>query len=693
MSARTPLTHAARRGLGSGLVLFLFLAAPASGGTYLAFGPEEFVHGGGRSSQAARDFEATTPGSDFTLRLEAGHEGERPPTAVAVVLNGELVLSTHISRRRPLTLNRAVTLAASNRLEVRLTGRRGSVRIEIEGLDDEPPMILGHVTPGPNAAGWNAGPVIVSFDCDDDESGIASCTDPVAIATEGANQVVTGTAVDQAGNTASTAVAVSLDMTPPILMIDAPTDGSEAAQTPVGTSGFVSDALSGVAMANVDGVPLALANGEFEQPIALGPGLNVLHYRVEDLAGNSTSELVGVELVARRILLEALSPGDGTIQYNSGWPLILRLTMLDPQTRVGIDVYDFARSRSRATVPQAHDSGPFPRSGQAGVVLFEDPDGCPSFRSHTVLPFFDQRCFEFDYEDEQEELQVGEIVPCGGTCSDGTVMPACGTFQDSMRCPDETALRFRPGVGLGRMGLPALVLLADVGPGRRVEDGVLVADNLAQWDGVSYELRDGRGELSITAYLDIPFGLFAPVVAYDGSIDAPSPCDSDDACYTIDGGPLCPDDTEPLCDVLGPVEGGFSDGPDEPRIRNVYARVFAGKPLTLRAFVVDLRNPFDEAGVASLADENGDGFVDRLDAEAADWDLLSNEIVVRIDRRLYGNPCEDPDNVLARELFLFIDLDGNGEAIENDSPGDEFELFERCGGDDSSPVESPRPPP
>ncbi|MBI5197217.1 MAG: hypothetical protein HZA19_01265 [Nitrospirae bacterium] len=84
-------------------------------------------------------------------------------------------------------------------------------------VDATPPLITAAPAPLPNANGWNNGDVTVTFTCSDTESGIATCPAPAAIATEGAGQVIAGTAVDLAGNSASATVAVNLDKTAPEL--------------------------------------------------------------------------------------------------------------------------------------------------------------------------------------------------------------------------------------------------------------------------------------------------------------------------------------------------------------------------------------------------------------------------------------------------------------------------------------------
>ncbi len=78
-------------------------------------------------------------------------------------------------------------------------------------LDRTPPTIAAAAVPAGNANGWNAGPVTVTFTCADSLSGVAACPAPVTVAAEGANQVVSGTATDVAGNTASASLTVRLE--------------------------------------------------------------------------------------------------------------------------------------------------------------------------------------------------------------------------------------------------------------------------------------------------------------------------------------------------------------------------------------------------------------------------------------------------------------------------------------------------
>jgi len=82
-------------------------------------------------------------------------------------------------------------------------------------IDKTSPTITATINPSPNASGWNNTDVTVSFTCDDSTSGIALCTSQATVTTEGAGLVITGIAVDNAGNTTSTSVTLNIDRTPP----------------------------------------------------------------------------------------------------------------------------------------------------------------------------------------------------------------------------------------------------------------------------------------------------------------------------------------------------------------------------------------------------------------------------------------------------------------------------------------------
>ena len=114
-----------------------------------------------------------------------------------------------------------------------------------------------------NTAGWYNEPVTVGFTCLDGLSGVATCT-AASVLQEGADQSVTGTATDDAGNSASTTVSdIDIDLTDPT----APTfNGGPAAgsssyygSVPAApTSCSSSDGLSGLKSCEVSGYSTAV---------------------------------------------------------------------------------------------------------------------------------------------------------------------------------------------------------------------------------------------------------------------------------------------------------------------------------------------------------------------------------------------------------------------------------------------------
>jgi hypothetical protein len=154
--------------------------------------------------------------------------------------------------------------------------------------DDTPPTITPVINPAPNAAGWNNSEVTVSFVCSDSGSGIQTCPDPVVISEDGANQVVSGTATDKAGNSATDSVTINLDMTQPDLAVTSPSEGAVLHQTEVQITGTVADSLSGLTSLTCNGTPVGLASGSFTCDLSLSEGLNSITFISSDTAGNQS---------------------------------------------------------------------------------------------------------------------------------------------------------------------------------------------------------------------------------------------------------------------------------------------------------------------------------------------------------------------------------------------------------------------
>ena len=92
-------------------------------------------------------------------------------------------------------------------------------------IDKTNPTITGSRSPAANGNGWNNQDVTVSFACNDALSGMDSCAGGTTLTNETNGQSVTGTATDQAGNTASATVGgIKIDKTAPtnVQFVDGP---------------------------------------------------------------------------------------------------------------------------------------------------------------------------------------------------------------------------------------------------------------------------------------------------------------------------------------------------------------------------------------------------------------------------------------------------------------------------------------
>jgi len=121
--------------------------------------------------------------------------------------------------------------------------------VEVFGnSDQQPPTITGAPDRVPDVYGWYIDPVTVTFTCSDEGSGVAACSEPVTLNTEGRDQSATGTAVDRSGNTSTTTVGpIGIDFTAPTTTIDTPAVTLVARPVVNGSlSGTASDTVSGV---------------------------------------------------------------------------------------------------------------------------------------------------------------------------------------------------------------------------------------------------------------------------------------------------------------------------------------------------------------------------------------------------------------------------------------------------------------
>jgi glucodextranase-like protein len=174
-------------------------------------------------------------------------------------------------------------------------GNTATVTSATFGIDATPPTIVATVSPAPNRTGWNTGPVTVHFECSDPGSGIASCPADQTVLAEGKGQVVRGTAVDKAGNSAEATATVNIDSTSPSVAVSA---GTGTLFTPsTSLKGLVTDSGSGVSSVACNGVPGSLTGSSFECAVGLTVGTNAIEVVATDAAGNTSSASTSLRYV------------------------------------------------------------------------------------------------------------------------------------------------------------------------------------------------------------------------------------------------------------------------------------------------------------------------------------------------------------------------------------------------------------
>jgi hypothetical protein len=172
-------------------------------------------------------------------------------TAGAEVSFGGFEYSGGVAESGATTLSFAGTELGTTGTEEGTAVVPGHVVVARIVVDGTAPTITGTASPARNAAGWNNTDVTVSFACADDTSGIALCSEPITLATNGTGQSASGTARDNAGNVADTTVTgINIDKTaPPTPTISQPIESAIYLlnQRPLAASySCAADALSGL---------------------------------------------------------------------------------------------------------------------------------------------------------------------------------------------------------------------------------------------------------------------------------------------------------------------------------------------------------------------------------------------------------------------------------------------------------------
>jgi len=288
------------------VVAAAFLAATGTprAASFTVFGPRTLTRTTGAPNVFDFTFSVPNPSLPYTLQID--NDG----IASAIVsVNGTQIVGPSDFNPNIKIIQRNIGVRSSNALHVELRSKPGShITIRVLGRDEAPPTITASVTPAANSAGWHRTNVQVTFTCGDAGSGTAICPPSKVVTTEGQGQVISGTATDAAGNTATASVTLNIDKTTPI--ITAKTEQIPSADGWIGGAAIITfecnDENSGIATCPS---PITVLNdGVADFP----------HLRAVDRAGNvgETSASVKVDSTAPTITA-TLDPAPNTIGWNN----------------------------------------------------------------------------------------------------------------------------------------------------------------------------------------------------------------------------------------------------------------------------------------------------------------------------------------------------------------------------------------
>lgn len=263
-------------------------------------GPRELVvtatdaNGKQGSASVTIGYDATAPALDITMPPAditelhvpsfefSGPASDNYSGLATVTCNG--VPATRYSRGFGCKIAFAV---GANPIVVRAVDGAGNettvTRTMQYSVDAIPPTITAIVAETPSPSGWYNSPVTIFFECTDNTGVI--CAASTFVSRDGANQKVTGEAVDSAGNKASTVASVSVDITNPLLTIDGAHE--RISMGDIRITGTASDATSRLASLTCNGAPLARNGDRFECVMTLPAGYTNIPVVATDVAGNS----------------------------------------------------------------------------------------------------------------------------------------------------------------------------------------------------------------------------------------------------------------------------------------------------------------------------------------------------------------------------------------------------------------------
>ena len=199
-------------------------------------------------------------------------------------------------------------------------------------LDTDNPVL--NVASPADGAILSSNTVPVSGTATDATSGIASLAvngATVPVGTDGSFSAnvampdgagsITVTATDRAGNTTQVTRSITVDTSPPQLVVVSPADGLIAAQASLTVSGTVEDSISGVPSVLVNGQSAAVSGGTFSLTVTLSEGENAITVTATNGAGLSTVIYRSVTLDTVPPVLTVESPTGGEITTSPAFTL------------------------------------------------------------------------------------------------------------------------------------------------------------------------------------------------------------------------------------------------------------------------------------------------------------------------------------------------------------------------------------
>jgi uncharacterized protein YjbJ (UPF0337 family) len=171
------------------------------------------------SGNSSITFDATPPVMSAVRSVEPNTNGWNNDADVSVTFQAMDALSGVAS----ITGDATVTTEGADQSvvgqAVDKAGNIASLSVVVR-LDKTPPIIRARVNPGADTMVWNNTDVSVSFEAADQGSGVDSVEPNILLTEEGANQSVTGTAIDKAGNVALVvSTNINIDKALPALTI------------------------------------------------------------------------------------------------------------------------------------------------------------------------------------------------------------------------------------------------------------------------------------------------------------------------------------------------------------------------------------------------------------------------------------------------------------------------------------------